>query len=451
MRGYRERERAIAVASAKLRRPRVIVLDLKKFYPSIPTPKALERFMRRLDRSGLRADEAELAVRCAEAICAPRKVAGIPIGPPLAHVLASIFLEDVDSKLAAALPGRYFRYVDDVALVVERAEARGAEKLFRDAIAAEGLETNDEKTDRTLGHVWRTRAAERREDGADRFGTLIRALGRYLAHNPEEFDDVRRLFRDEGFSLPFAHVRSVSRYRPFRYFAKRILRRLGLSSLFLRVNPVQLLQSAKAIRADFRERAERLREAEIPKPGIKRRWGVQELRFTFNRLLYLLPEEQRAEVLELLPDIPELGGTRAVYRALVAGKATELLHYPGPPVAAFAQLWRESHTAAPAIEWSTVTRLHERDSAITLGLYCLCQPPAEWIERFSSTPSQTALKLSASQHSLRRSYDDFSYIDEVESLLLGTEHDPASLLASRFDEGEDVFLPALGLGDGYAT
>ena len=56
------------------------------------------------------------------------------------------------------------------------------------------------------------------------------------------------------------------------------------------------------------------------------------------------------------------------------------------------------------------------------------------------------VNLSAGQRPTRRTFDDFSYIDEMESLFLRPGIDVNRMLTTRFDVGEDVVLPTLGLG-----
>lgn len=452
LKGYRRRERAISDAALTLKDPYVVVLDLKQFYPSIDVTLAFERFAERIKASGLEGHERDMAIESARGVCRPRKYKGLPIGPPLAHTIASVFLEDLDEILEREFPGRYFRYVDDVALVVEREDTDRAQNIFSRAAAADGLKVNEDKTDVHAGTLWKHRVTSREDlDRGDTFGSLITGLTQYLAHNPEEFDAIRSMFRGDGFALPFTRVRSVAEYGPFRRLARRALRAFGLQDVFKSVRPAGLLATAHALRSQFTERARDLADSEIPSNGMERRWAIQNRRFAFNRLLYLLPESELKGHREMLPALPDMASTKAVYDALVTGDATGLADYPGPTTSAFCQLWRERHDERPVFEPPYPTKRHHRDSVSTLALYGLWTPTTEWIETFDVGNSQPALRIASGERPIARTHQDFSYIDEVESLCMAAQSSPLQLLESRFDKEESISLPALSLGNGSAT
>jgi hypothetical protein len=177
-----------------------------------------------------------------------------------------------------------------------------------------------------------------------------------------------------------------------------------------------------------------------------RRWAIQDIRYLLNRSLYLLPSKAREEVLNLLPDCVELEPSRAVLTALVTGDASELTKYPGPTVSSFCELWKESTTERPTFNWSCEPAKEERDGASVLALCGLSTPPKEWTNQLREQSSQVMVNLSSGQRPTRRTFDDFSYIDEMESLFLKPGIDVNRMLSTRFDDGEDVVLPTLGLG-----
>ncbi len=385
MDGYRDRELAIAKATEQLEDPYVVVLDLKKFYLSIDTRKAFQQFKMRMERTSVKSDQLEAILQCAEGVCRPRKTEGLPIGPPLAHIIASIYLEHVDARLERDFPGRYFRYVDDIALVVEKAEVDKSLEIFRAIIRDNGLFANEDKTDIQPASAWTTHVQNRASSQPQvTFGRLIENLTQYLAHNPDEFDELHKRFRGEGLSLPFIRVKSISQYGPFRRFHRKVLKYFGITAIIGSLDPDKLLQDAKDLRAHFAESANRAAATDLPSSGIQRRWAIQNLRFTFNRLLYLVPGEELSKYASLLPDIDDTVQTREVYKALIQNNITTLVNFTGPTVAAFAQLWHESQAKRPHMEWSSAPKPHERDSIITLALYGICDPPDEWMEKLKS-------------------------------------------------------------------
>ena len=121
------------------------------------------------------------------------------------------------------------------------------------------------------------------------FNELVDRLKIYLARYPGESDRVRSLFRDAGFSLPFGRLRAVSNYAPFRRFIAAVWRRATLSAKItvLFDSPEQLLKLAEQVRDEFWRKASILRDRQPLPEGMARRWYVQQVRFVFNRLMFL--------------------------------------------------------------------------------------------------------------------------------------------------------------------
>jgi Reverse transcriptase (RNA-dependent DNA polymerase) len=454
MDGYHERERAIARASELLKVPYVVVMDLKGFYPNLDIILAFQRFEARLNQSSIVGDEKESVLQSARGICRKRKKGGLPIGPPMAHVIASIYMENVDKKLEEAFSGRYFRYVDDVALVVERGDVERAKRLFREIVESDKLIINEDKTDDHPAFFWKKHVESKLAAQSNiTFADLISKLTQYLAHHPENYDWLRSKFREEGFAIPFTNVKSIAEYRPFRRLVKRALAYFGLVAVSESIAPEVLLSEARQLRNFFVERANQLASADIPSEGIQRRWIVQKFRYTFNRLLYLVPRTELAGFEVLIPRIDDLAATRAIYQAMITGNATDLLHFSGHAVTAFAQLWSETQTGRPEIDWTVLPKSQQRDSIMVLSLYRLCEPPPEWIDQFRSRPNynQTALKIAVGVSNPCRTHNDLSYVDEIECLFLAPGVDVLQLLKTRFDKDESIVLPALNLGEGSDT
>jgi hypothetical protein len=449
--GHMEREHAIAAAAGEMSNSRVIVLDLRKFYPSVDVATLRSRFAKRIEGSGLSPFERETAIRCVEELTSIKHEVGLPVGPPLSHILANVFLEAFDKILSEEFRGCYFRYVDDIAIIVPSSAVESAKRLFERVADGEGLRVNSDKTDILTGKRWAARVMHRQHARQDEFFLFVSDLRRYLAHNVEDFERVRDLFRAEEFHLPFSRLRSVaSSSGTFRRFLKRLWSRSGGLFGDNIPRPPEFLERARYLRGKFETRLRQATAQSLPSSSMERRWTVQDIRYFLNRSLYLLPVRARGEILDLIPDCLELRPSKAVLSALVTGDASELTKYPGPTVSSFCELWTETTSELPTFVWSNDPLKEERDAASTLALCGLCVPPVEWINQLKEQSSQVMVKLSARQRPARRTFDDFSYIDEMESLFLKPGVDIDRLLCTRFDDGEDVILPTLSLGGGQS-
>lgn len=443
---YRQRELDVADAASRMNDARVIVFDLRRFYPSVDVKVVRDRFENRIAGTTLGKEERDTAVQCVEELTGTRLETGLPIGPPLSHALANVFLSSFDSILSAAYPGRYFRYVDDVAIVAAADEIESVKEFFEEQASQEGFQVHHGKFDVLSAAAWKHQIDRRKSSGANEFGLLLSDLRRYLAHNPDDYEALKRSFRSEGFSLPFARLRSVALgSSPFRRWLDSFYALTRGENI---PRPAALLQRARDVRRHVASMVDQsLEDVDSASNGMRRRWHLQHLRNAVNRSLYLFPEDQKASLLKQIPDSHELRPTNAVLEALVTGNASALTMYAGPTVSAFCELWLETKEHRPELALPAEPAKEERDSVGVMALYGLCSPPNEWTAKLAEPSSQTMVDLSSRKRPIRRIYDDFSYIDEMQSLFLkpGIEFD--RILSTRFDDEEDVVLPALDVGE----
>lgn len=183
---------------------------------------------------------------------------------------------------------------------------------------------------------------------------------------------------------------------------------------------------------------------------MRRRWYVQKRRYILNRLLYLLSPSDLPRLLQVTPDIDEFVENRSVAEALRSGDATKVLKYPGRVVSTFCQLWpQHHHTARPNISWPKHPERAEAESAAHLGLFLSVTPPGSFLRSLDSPSpgSRILIEICAKGTTDRGKISKLSFLDEMDLLYSTPPHeDVVGLIASRFDEMEDVGLEGLLLG-----
>ena len=449
--GYRMRERDVAEVVKQSPDHTCIILDLKNFYPSVDKERVQRRFRDRVSKAEATNNQKDTANFLVEQLLAfPEN--GLPVGPPLSHVLANVALENVDREMAKLYPSRYFRYVDDVVIVVEASKVETALRQFRALVAAEGLAVNESKTDIVAANQWNAHVARREKSvTTDTFGSLIRRLQVYCASSPENWAATRDLFKSEGFSLPFSRLQSVAAYGRFRRFLKILFHRSkwGQKLTYIFESPESLLKLATEIRDKFLENGKRVAAEDTPKTGMVRRWRMSEVRFTFTRLMYLLPFSEYGQLLELLPQAAECGELRVILTALRTGDASELLVRPGASVDTFAQLWKEHGVGTPSVRWSEKPDYFERDSAVALATYGVLSVPTQWIARVPRLSNRQLLQLANGYELEPFVADTPDYLRELHALRSGwTSDELERLLRERFNNDEEVPLFGLEIGGG---
>lgn len=112
------RHRAIAVVCRHHPEDRVLYADIRRFYPSVRRGTAVRAWSAACDSSGLGASWRELGLRL---LTHPRELGGgLLIGPQFSHLIGHLVLTEFDASMRRRYRARFFRYVDDIALVIPR-------------------------------------------------------------------------------------------------------------------------------------------------------------------------------------------------------------------------------------------------------------------------------------------------------------------------------------------
>jgi hypothetical protein len=454
--GYEQRNLRVAELLSAAPGHVAVVADIRSFYPSVDRQRLHDKVAARVGQIQDQAVSDPIRKFTEAFLSLPVPRAGIPIGPDLSHALGHLALESVDRAMREKYGERYLRYVDDVIIVCPNTEAASARVNLRQALAAEGLTLNEAKEDEVERTTWENECVSfcKRLDG-ESFESLLEDITVFLILSPHSADALHKRFREEGFSLPIARLRSLARSKRYRaHFRGRLSGFRGfwawVKSWF--ATEASLVEKARSLRNRLLKDAERLAEDVPPSSPMRRRWYAQKRRYVLNRLLYLLPPQELPRLLQLTPDIDEFVESRVVLEALRSGDATTLLKYPGRVVSTFCQLWPEHRPAtSPSVLWPKTGSRADADSATHLGLFLSMAPPEAYLRSLEETlPGYRLLiDICATGKPDRRKIERLSFLDELDLLYSTLPHEElVGLILSRFDELEDVGLEGLQLGGG---
>ncbi|MDQ4069658.1 MAG: reverse transcriptase domain-containing protein [Actinomycetota bacterium] len=137
------------LADAELAAKGAVRIDVRDYFNSIDVADLLARLPAPFATPGpVRAllDAALLdprVVRAGQVVDGGRK--GVMAGTPLAPLLATLYLRELDHEVAAT-GATYARYSDDIVALAPPSELEAVEELVRDRLAGRGLEVNEEKS-----------------------------------------------------------------------------------------------------------------------------------------------------------------------------------------------------------------------------------------------------------------------------------------------------------------
>lgn len=450
--GYRERLEVISAHLRKMRGRVVLCADIKSFYGSVNTDHVLSRFRDRVSRSLLSPEASNACVSVAEKLARASNGAGLPIGPAFSHFLANYALETLDATLGMKVGEAYTRYVDDIVIVAEREAVDGLLRTITRLLAQQGLSLHPGKVAVLSDDQWLKASPvedEKYLDASRRFDDLLAQLVLFAAWRIDELEALETELKSLGFTLPFRRLRAQTDFRKLRWYGARLKLAARLfGSGFLAITARQILNEAVALRKLMSEQlSEIMKGSDGGDSVVSRRFFVQKVRFYASHLLYMLPPSDYGPLLEATARFSELADTSHLVKALIVRSPTDILLAPGPVVSAFASIMIESGVETVDCAWSPELPQEAFDSICTLALYGLCLPPSEWIDR-QPQYSRSMIDFCKGTPIGSRLRADFSYIDELRSLQIGSSaEEMSSFLWTRFDDRELISLEALDVGD----
>jgi len=430
---WKRRQDAIAEAARENPRGLVAYFDIRKFYESLSYSLVNDAWLQCSRESGLPTKWRALG---AKLLADYRQIKqgkdGLLAGPMFAHIVGNLILRPLDVLLSTAFPGRYFRYVDDIAVVIDSDSLADARDKVARALPP-GLKLHDEKT-LTLGCLDWVRLTESfsREAHTYQWARLIGGIKYFLATQDKGISELARLFKENGFRIPLRDYRRSVTDLPFvERLLSRYRRRFATGQDFPR-SPKALLDLALSARAAMQTQFDRF-AAETPQHGMRRKFQLQKLRYAATRLLYLgHPEAIRSNGSQL-EGIHELSDLWAIYTAIHFSDVSELLSFSSSVAQAGAQVLALSGQSLRCRVETWRPELQSAWSVLSVSGV-----------RFSSDatrPPATPLVDFAVQNRHTTSADP--YFQEIFALARGTPNSHKDFLQVAFDHDEDLVLDAI--------
>lgn len=456
--GYKERNHAVATALVDNELV-AVVTDIKSFYPSISANVAVNSLMSRCSALGVISGR-DLAIVQA---CAERSAllegegGGLGIGMEMSHALANQYLLDADHILRNHFPSRYFRYVDDIVLVVKRSEVRSALSFLDETLANLGLERNPDKdciSDRSEWSLFEMIGKRSSNESGDCLANLKFRIKLFLARNPDSLVDLREGLQSGNVHLPLDQLMQGASELSWRLRVSDFLRRGWKVLLRYRFDSLgDVLAAAFECRSEVLGVLSRNLENGVAEEIglVARRWRIQALRFSINRAFYFADDPMLRRIASFAGVIPELAETRAVCEALV-GDCTRLVHMPGPAVAATTQLMALRGLKASA-NFESLSLFAGLDMSADLEAHLGLRELGSFSTDVSNRDTDLlALIGLARRQRFRRVEDQFGYGSEVQALAANFSSNQLSEMArTRFLSQEDVVLDALSLDSAYGS
>lgn len=334
--GFCERHRHIAKACHENPNALVLYTDIRRFYPSVTVACALEKWNDACKASGLPSSWQELGGKLLRehGEVSDESPDAILTGPMLSHLVGNLVLHELDQVFSKRLPGRYFRYVDDIAVVVDASELDSVEAELKGAVNSLGLDLHPDKRMLVPASEWLDGEDDFENTPRPNWMTFIGQIHQLLLFHPDRRRELDKLMKTEGLRIPLLDYAEVSQGRDrlerlwdvFTEYKDWFARKMQ------RLEPYDIVSEALQLRKVYTDEAMEIFAGFSELEGFQRKRRVHRARFLTIRLAYLATLDDLVAMSDALLEIPELTAAGQIFRTVATGDATDLLVY-GPSAA----------------------------------------------------------------------------------------------------------------------
>ena len=189
-----------------------IKLDVSSFYASIKHNVLLRKLRGKIKKAEIidliqKAIETEsLSYPVKEKVKRHKRELGIPEGLPISNSLANIYLANLDKKYSAASGIKYYRYVDDILILLNQENLQTVKKAVIKDLKSLGLKTNDKNADgkisqgfEYLGYFLSSRGITVRNSSVLKVEQSLEELIIKMKNEPPEYTEWKLNLKITGF------------------------------------------------------------------------------------------------------------------------------------------------------------------------------------------------------------------------------------------------------------
>ncbi len=360
---FKNRQRAIGRCCRKNMGSMVFYADIRNFYPSLSRTRVKNLWKAACAEARLSDNWMKIGESLIER---QRTMAskGLMVGPMFSHLLADLALRDFDTAIIKGFPKRYFRYVDDIAIVLPASRIKFAKKRMVSLLKSTALKLHPKKFAEMSARDWAVKAPWQGkpssiEERDKKWIALIDRVKCYLLKKPDEFELLSYEFRNANLRIPLPRYRAAVEDLEYR---KRLRKRMQ-SQWFLkyvhRLTIKKVLnQALKASQGYLDEFSEHWTAYGEITGAMEQKWHVTKLKGILGKLTMLAPEELIPSVIQLLDGRDEFASNRAILTAIKNNDVSELVSFGGGVCGAAGQVLatRNQEYICRRDRWSTQAR-----------------------------------------------------------------------------------------------
>ena len=328
---FSARQAKIGEVCERLPRHWVLYADIKQFYPSVTSSRAMKAWERACEESILAPGWREFGRLLLNRQFSLKK--GLLVGPSFSHLIANLVLRDLDKEMAKAFPGRYFRYVDDFAFIVPPKRKGETTSLLKAGLKKLGLRLHRKKTHWLGARKWKENAPyqndyyDNKPIGDEGWMRFVDHLKCYLMARPAMQDRVGTAFLEAGLRVPLPRytVETMASSYGDRFNIR--LASKEFADTLRTLSPQELVNEGLRLRQAYAKQFESAWEDFVPAVGQIRKWRLSKVRYILVRMMLIGSMDQVKEIYGKIREEAEVAEYAAMFTVLLTGNADTLLPF----------------------------------------------------------------------------------------------------------------------------
>ncbi len=320
----------------------VLYVDIKSYYPSIKLTHARRAWKRGCKEGGLSGEWERVGDEILRGYATIQDC--LPVGPMFSHLIGNLVLDPIDRELGERFEGSYFRYVDDIAIVLPETERLATIKLIRTRLQALGLRLNPLKIGHLGAEKWISHAPHQEinykdiDDRADSrwWMHFVDKIKCYLISRPDD-NSLEAAFRNNDIRIALPNYLAAIQETDYisKYFQRR--RSKSFRNMVAGLSASRIAAEAERLRELYEKDFYAAWETYATSSGTEAKWAESRVKFLLGRLMLLGKQACLTRVYGLLANKLALKQYRVAFQALVERDASEIIEYGGTTLFAAGQ------------------------------------------------------------------------------------------------------------------
>ncbi|MBW1294042.1 RNA-directed DNA polymerase [Aquimarina litoralis] len=439
--GLKKRYKSIKSACLDTKNEEIMYLDVKSFYPSIDLNLLKRIWTEACFSSQFPQLFTDLGIAFIEKYRIEQKEIekpGLLIGPMFSHLLANLYLKNLDKKMKSMTNNRYWRYVDDIVLVGNKFEIEVFSKNLKNEISLLGLQFHNElKTFRLQTNEWLANKNPLGKSLSKKWPELVGHIKRLAIFYPERIEELENILDKMDVRLEIleymnetkSKTLSIGLFKWIKWYTSA--RELTPRSIATMIDEIR-----KEYLSLFYDTLKRL-----PQNELETKSKITKAKYLVGRLIYLSKKSDLQEIAKAIKDFPELYVQYEIIRTILTGDISNIIKLGTNAAQATAQVIKNK---IPKLTCRLDS--NENDVILAISIFKFHSIEIEFIDNEIEIHNPFYDFASGKMTKMNDSGD--SYLHELIALHGEEESRHSKILNSLFDENETLSFDVLNAGTG---